>query len=178
VKNKVPFLIPALFSVLISFTQQPSAIKIYAYSQAIAHGRDPGKDIINENGSQEKGNVKQGINYLIYLEYTRYSLIKPEQIWIHGVCYSIKSVILPETPVLLDEQTGPVKSKNTILVPKTSGKVLQLVITGLIKEPGKYLSSQKKLINESDLVVSYLWKGRMYYKSIKKIKMLEPIAAV
>ena len=177
-KYKLPFLIPALLSVLVSSAEKTPIIKIYAYSQAITRGRDPGKGIINENGTLEKENAKPGIHYLIYLEQTRSSEIKPEQIWIHGISHSINSVIISNTPVELEDQVVYGESKKEILVHETFNKVLQLIITGFSKELLTTSNTLKKLISSSELVVSYLWKGKRYYKAVKKIKMLEPIAAM
>ena len=177
-KYKVPFLIPALFSVMVLFAEKTPVIKIYAYSQVISQGKNPGQGIINENGTEEKEKVKPGIHYLIYLEQARTDIVIPEHIWIHGKGYSIESILITDTPVELENQAVYNGSKKNMLVPETSNKVLQLVQTGIYKEPGKRQLTLKKLISASDLVVSYFWKGKMYYKGIKKIKMLEPIAAV
>ena len=175
---KVPFLIPALLSVWISTAEKKPIVKIYAYSQATTRGLDPGKGAINEYGKEEIKNVKPGIHYLIYFEQSPFSVLKPEQVWIKGIGYSINGVDIIITPVKLESQPNYGQSNNDILVPETSNNVLQLIITGISKEPISNSSTLRKLISSSDLVVSYIWKEKRYYKAIKKIKMLEPLAAM
>lgn len=177
-KLKVPFLMPALFSVWVFSSEKAPIIKVHAYSQAITRGIDPGKGVINENGTEERQHVKPGIQYLIYLEQPGTASIKPELIWIHGVGYSINSVIVTKTPVVLENQEVYGESKKNILVQKTSNKVIQLILTGISDPPANRPATVKKLIAASDLVVSYFWKGKRYYAGVKKIKMLEPVAAM
>ena len=177
-KYKILFISAVLFSVPAFSLEKLPVIHIYAYSQAITQGKDPGKGIINENGSEEKENAKPGIHYLIYVEQAGLPAIKPQQIWISGICYSIKSIAITNTPIGLEDQAVYGESKKTILVAETSNKVIQLIINGISPVPIKSSPSLKKLIASSDLVVSYLWKGKKYYRGIKKIKLLEPIASV
>jgi hypothetical protein len=67
-------------------------------------------------------------------------------------------------------------SEKIVLVPATTNKIVLL-------SPGSKLSNKpsvwlKKIMAKADLVITYQWKGKIWYYPVSKIKVLEVIAGV
>jgi hypothetical protein len=59
------------------------------------------------------------------------------------------------------------------LVPKTTQKVVRLV-PQREATTATLSSAAKKMVTSNELVVSYKWKGKTYYKALKTLTELDP----
>jgi len=145
--------------------------KVYAYSQSFTPGIVPQRDIAEKPGAafQKSHTI---INYYIYLKLGSSALVQPKQIWIKGKWYKIIRSSPVKTPVFADQ---PGKK---ILVPSTGYKVLQVQPGDTLQAIGKLSGTVKKMMNNSELVIAYNWKGVTYYNSVKKITVLERVHAL
>ena len=155
-----------------------AVIKVYAYAQSVVPGVNPNSKAIDESGKEINVKPKSRLNYLIYLEQKKSATIRPTIIWIKDKCYSITYEEVKQTPVELSSSNLMSDKKKMELVPKTKNKVLKLILTGEIEDKGKQSTNLKKLIAKNNLVISYNWKGKMYYATLKNIKTLEPLATM
>lgn len=155
------------------FAQKPPIVKVYAYSQAVLQGIKP-TNTVDESGKEIKRLSENKLSYFFYVEQKKSTVIKILSVWVKGKNYSVKTDTVLQTPVVMNSSANDIIT----LVPKSSNKILW-VTPGKenmrAKKPGADL---KKLINLSELVIVYLWKGKIYYSSVKKIKELKPFAAV
>ena len=97
--------------------------------------------------------------------------IFPEKVWINGQWYKVKSYAVVKTPVNTDSPT------RVQLVPSLQKKVIQL-------EPGdpepairRPFASLAKMIRNDEFILRYVWKGKVYYRSLAKISVLDPVHA-
>jgi hypothetical protein len=162
---------------LLSQTNTP-VVKVYAYAQSVVSGVNPNNKAIDESGKEIKAIPKSRLNYLFYLEQKKSATIQPTTIWIKDKSYSITYEEVKQTPVELSGSNLMNDKKKMELVPKTKNKVLKLTLTGVFEDQAIISSTLKKLIAKNNLVISYNWKGKTYYATIKNIKMLEPLAAM
>lgn len=145
--------------------------KVYAFSQAFTPGIVPQRDIAEGPGKAvQKSHTK--INYYIYIKLGSSALVQPKQIWIMGKWFKIIRSSLVKTPVYSD---GPGKK---LLVPSTGYKVLQVQPGDTLQSAGKISPALKKMINSSELVLAYSYKGMTYYSALKKITVLERVQGI
>jgi hypothetical protein len=175
---KLNFLLPVVFLLLSSFLngQTYPLAKVHAYAQAMLSGVKP-QGIIEEGGKEIKTNSGAKFNYFIYAEYRPQLKFTINAIWIKGQAYGVKTKTVIETPVVLDQSATGTGGQKTEMVPATKYRVLQLFPSGLVntrETPARI----KKLVETSDLVIRYLWKGKTWYYALPKINLLEPFAGV
>ena len=174
-KKKV--FIPAIcFAILSlsSFTQvQPAVKKIYGYKQASIPGILP--DYSGENDIKPTGKKpKQNFNYWFYLEIPKAEKINVTGLWVAGLRYDIKTETVSNLPMKKIIFTGMEKNDTTVMVPATRNKVMLIYPSGESKDTAinsKYITG---LTNKNELVISYLWKNKKYYATLKKLKELNP----
>jgi hypothetical protein len=143
-------------------SSQPS-LKIYGYAQSHLPGMVPKGT--SGNGAQT--------SYFVYLQHSSSVKITPAALWIHGKRTAFK----PEEadlPVVITNNNIPGKPVKTTLVPKNGLKTIsfQQLKTGL---GDKTTSSINKLSAKNELVIEYKWKGKTWYKTLKKLTVLEPL---
>jgi hypothetical protein len=151
-------------------SSQPS-IKVFGFEQENTPG------IVTANLKDENGNpIKKAAtqkNYLVYLSFNQEHNIIPQQIFIGGKAFSVATSTIESTPVQYINNNIPGKSQQTVLIPKTSNKVIELKIVGPIDV--EKTSTLQKLTNKNDVVISYFWKKKKYFTVLKKLKKLEPV---
>lgn len=158
------FLFIAVFLFVSSFAQTEGASKIYGYKQKVKPGT------IRVDGNGKSVQKKPQYNYFIYLAST--TKVVPVEIWINGEAYSVTVNSVSSTPV---EYTNPTSGENKplVLVPKTTRQILQLGPSlNKIEKPtqkGKILSAK------NELVVIYKGSGKLYYKSLSKLKEMDSV---
>lgn len=154
-----------------------SKVKIRAYSQIMMPGMVP-KNVTDENGNPVNIKKEYPVNYYIYAVYKPAEKIIFSDIWLKGHYRKVKTNLVESTPVINFNYNIPDKPIKVILVPATKLKVVS--ITPDENQVAKMPSSSlfKKLKNQSELIVSYLYKGKKYFIGVKKIKKLEPIAGM
>lgn len=156
-----------LIAMVLSFFSQgqtEGASSLYGYKQAVL----PGTVRTDDNGRPMPH--KQQYNYFIYIASS--GKITPMEIWIDGEVNSV-TAINSTSPVEYKNPTS-LENKSKTLVPKTSGKLLQLSPSG--KKVEKPTQKGKRLATKNELVVIYKSSGKLYYKTISKLNVLEPVA--
>jgi hypothetical protein len=175
-KKKYLYLFFSIFLIQNSLLAQYSpVIKKYAYSQITTPGTMPVETDENGNKITKKSGPAPG--YYIYVIIAKKDAIKITELWIKGKRYSVQTEVVLETPIeAINTDTGE-NTKKTILVPKTTNKVLRLTPLRIQPEnkPGKYI---KQLMSKSEVVVVCTRKGKKYYTAINKIIVLPPIAGM
>jgi hypothetical protein len=172
--NKKIF-IPVFFLIVIVsglIQAKPPVKKIYGYKQASIPGilRDHSK----ENDIQPSGKTKpkQNYNYWFYLEFPKTEKVNITGLWISGIRYDIKTDTIADLPVRKIIFTGLEKNDTTIMVPVTKNKIILVYPSGESKiNDSKYALNLARL---NELVVRYVWKNKIYYTTIKKLKELAP----
>jgi hypothetical protein len=151
---------------------QPT-VKIFAFEQQSHPGTVPAA-VKDENGNPiQKAAAKT--NYFIFLSFKKNYVIKPVQIFIKGFSFAMDTVTeVEKTPVEYTNRTIPDNPHKTTLVPKTSNKVIKIDPTESV-EPVENGAHIKNLIKANDVVITYVWKGKEYFVTEKKIKELDPI---
>jgi len=159
------FLFIAILASFFSFAQAEGASKIYGYKQKLM----PGTIRVDENGNPAPR--KTIYNYYIYLAST--SKVTPVEIWINNEAYSVTINEVKTTPV---EYTNPTSDADIskILVPKTTRRVLQL--TPVLNKIQKPTLKGKALSAKNELVVIYKGNRKLYYKTVSKLSVLEPLS--
>ena len=151
---------------------QPT-LKLYGYKQVIFPGTVPVR--ISEDGNQSAQVApKARNNFFLYLAYPKSESIQPLQLWIRKKAYSVKVETIAKTPVEHVNRNIPARPVTTVLVPKTTQKVMFLNPKELTGKPVTPSAAAQKLIDTSELVLAYKWKGKTYYKALKELKELEP----
>jgi hypothetical protein len=147
--------------------------KIYAYKQASIPGILP--DYSDENDIKDekakKPERKQNYNYWFYLSILKTDNITVTGLWISGKQYDIKTETVKDLPVKKIVFTGLEKNDTTIMVPKTSNKIILVYPSGEKADDSKYALNFAKT---NDLVIRYIRKGKILYTTLKKIKELTP----
>jgi len=159
------FLFIAILASFFSFAQVEGASKIYGYKQKVM----PGTIRVDENGNPAPR--KTIYNYYIYLAST--SKVTPVEIWINNEPYDVTINEVKTTPV---EYTNPTSDagKSKILVPKTTRRVLQL--TPALNKIQKPTLKGKALSVKNELVIIYKGNRKLYYKTVSKLSVLEPLS--
>ena len=172
--NKKIF-IPVFFLVTIvsGFTQlKPPVKKVYGYKQASIPGILPNYSEENDIQPTGKSKPKQNYNYWFYLEFLKTEKINITGLWISGIRHDIKSDTITDLPVRKIIFTGIEKNDTTIMVPATKNKIILVYPSGESKiDDSKYALNLARM---NELVVRYVWKNKIYYTTIKKLKELNP----
>jgi hypothetical protein len=172
--DKKTFIPVFLLIVVISgFTQaKPPVKKIYGYKQASIPGILPKYPEENNIKPLGKTKPKQNYNYWFYLEFPKTEKINITGLWISGIHHDIKTDTITNLPVRKIIFTGMGKNDTTIMVPVTKNKIILVYPSGESKtDDSKYALN---LANLNELVVRYVWKNKIYYSTMKKLKVLDP----
>lgn len=153
----------ALF-VSLAVAGQPT-LKLYGFSRVSTPGMVPAREF-DENGRTISKPAQESVGYFIYLAANASLDIQLKEIWIMGKRYKIKSVPAIQSPVIAGKDT---------LVKRTSQKVQELQWDSNPLNTTGIPSAIKKLAANNELLLKYQWKGKTWYKTLKKIKKLEPV---
>lgn len=159
-----------LLAGLISGAQPPLTLK--GYKQVVIPGTVP-VGISEDAPPSTRIGKRVSTNYYLYLVYPPKEAVQPLQVWIHKKPYKITVEPVAQTPV---EHTGrniPTRPVTTVLVDKTGQKVVRLLPAAAL-ESAPLPTRVQKLVDRSELVVAYKWKGKTCYKALDKITELEP----
>ncbi len=156
--------------------QSQLVLKWYAFSQQSTPGMIPVR-VPRENGQPDIETPHVRTTYYIYVSLQPTAKISLEKVWIGGKQYKANFAPVDSTPVVNHVYTAGSKVETTVLVPRTKQQVLQLVVDEEISQPDfKPTFQVGKMISKSALVVSYRYKGKLYYSYTAKIKALTPQA--
>jgi hypothetical protein len=148
--------------------------KLYAYKQAGIPGIQPG--VTGEAGDKQKGKRKESFNYWFYLVFSKSGMINITGLWLSGKKFTVKTEPITELPVKKINYTSASGNDTVTLVPFTKNAVLLTYPAGEDKDTAavsKYLSD---LVSKNELVITYYWKGKKFYKVSRKITVLDPEA--
>lgn len=163
IKMKKGLLITALlFSLVI--TGQP-ALKLYGFSRISTPGMVPAREF-DENGRAISTPANESIGYFIFLAANASIRVQPKEIWIMGKRYLVSSAPVLQSPVIAGKDT---------LVKSTSLRIQELQWENNPLSTKGIPSIVKKMTSNNELVLKYQWKGRIWYKTVKKIQELEPV---
>ena len=163
----------------VSFTcvaeAQPS-IKLYAYSRETTQGtvrRNPN----NENGNPVISSREPLQNYYVFAVYKGSSPVRIASLWIKGKRYQVQVEKTDSTPVILSTGGPGINTSKEILVPATKSNVISIVPLGKPMDE-HILNSIPASRRHSAIIVSYYYRGKLYYAGLKKIKSLLPAPGV
>ena len=150
---------------------QPT-LGLRGYKQLVFPGTVPVR--ISE-GEGSTATVKRGpaTNYFLYLSYAKGETIQPLQVWINKKAYTVSVEGVGPIPIEHTNRNIPTRPVKTVLVPKTTQKVVRLV-PQREATTATLSSAAKKMVTSNELVVSYKWKGKTYYKALKTLTELDP----
>lgn len=137
--------------------------KLYGFSQSQLPGMVP-------KGSSGNG-AKTEIS--IYFQWNQKNIVKPTGLWVNGKSQSFQ-LVSEKIPVVQVDKTFPAKPVKKVLVPANGLKTV--VFKGIQSKTGVIPAAAKKLVPSNAVVVEYEWKGKKYYKTLKKLTMLEAVA--
>ncbi len=163
IKMKKGLLITALLFSLV-MAGQPT-LKLYGFSRVSTPGMVPAREF-DENGRTISKPANESVGYFIYLAANASLKIQPKEIWIMGKRYLINSAPVIQSPVIAGRDT---------LVKATSLKVQELKWNNSPLNTTSLSKAVKKMTAANELVLKYQWKGKTWYKTVKKIKELEPV---
>ncbi len=151
-------------------------VNVYAYSQAFLGGVNPGAT--EEGGGQVKVIPKEKLNYYFYVEYLPKEKFAFTILWIKGQPFRVRTDSILQTPVHASTEDIGVSSTKTVLVPATNNKVLRLFPADQLKISAKPPGWLRKMQEKNEIFIGCKWKGKIWYYSVPKIKVLEAIAGV
>lgn len=163
IKMKKGLLITALLFSLV-MAGQP-ALKLYGFSRVSTPGIVPAREF-DENGRAISKPANESIGYFIYLAASASLKIQPKEIWIMGKRYMVSSAPVIQSPVIAGKDT---------LIKASSLKIQELQWDNNPSTTTSLPVTVKKLAATNELVLKYQWKGKTWYKTVKKIKELEPV---
>jgi hypothetical protein len=172
--DKKIFILVFLLIVIVSgFAQaKPPVKKIYGYKQASIPGILPNYSEENDVQPSGKTKRKQNYNYWFYLEFPKTEKINITGLWISGIRHDIKTDTLNDLPIRKIIFTGMEKDDTTIMVPLTKNKIILVYPASESKIDDSKYALDLARINE--LVIRYVWKNKIYYTTMKKLKVLDP----
>ncbi|HEY9364914.1 MAG TPA: hypothetical protein VIQ00_16745 [Chitinophagaceae bacterium] len=164
-----------LTSCLLSSCYSSSQIKVYAYTQPVITGVSP-NTAIDEKGKKVESPRKNRANQYFYFEFKPGKNPTPVAIWFKDKAWKVTTQPVSETPIEIMDQQVPGKSAKTILVPASGNEVVSLSLDFSNPVPFTPNTKLKNLLADSDVVFEYTYKGKTYYKALKKITQLNPVA--
>lgn len=164
---KLVFAFLAILATIGVSAQQNKNVKLYAYSQKVTPGtqKAPERD---ENGNRVPAAETSGMyNYMLYAVSSSPARVYPVELWLKGKKYGVSFKTITQTPVT---HSAYGNAEKKVLVPKTSGKVLQLIPTDVYAD--KEYPKAEKLAGENELVFVYKQNGKFYYQTLPQLTSL------
>ncbi len=154
---------------------QTNSDQLYGFRQTVIPGAAAAKRITDDAGNVIENNTENNrYNYYIYLATSAKTRVYPVEIWLKGEPFSARPETVASTPVTATDNVILGRAQKTILVPKTTQKVIRLIPTPLMAD--KSSNKAKSLAQEAELVVVYKQGGKTYYKTLKTLTTLAPKA--
>lgn len=152
---------------------QPPVVKAYAYSQKTISGIR--EEIVNDDEGVKQRESPFPTTYFLYAEVKKGTKLSVTGVWIENKYYSsaLKKV---KTPVLLENESVPLKEKDTLLK-RTSNDVFALTLN----EEKKWESPNadiKKLTENNKAIFFLKYNNTLVNVPVKNIKELQPKAAM
>ena len=146
---------------------QQSSIKLYAFKQAVVSGVKSSYET-DEKGKEIKTKPQVLTNYLIYISHPIELELHFIELWIDGKHFGIKEQ-RTSTPVQISYDNGTNAPELITLINETTDNVLKLEP---VQAPSFKTTISKKIIKANELILAYKLNGKIYLKTMKKIKSL------
>jgi hypothetical protein len=140
--------------------QSIPVVKIYGYKQQLFQGKKTSK---NEP-------IKKTEQYKLFVEYRKNSSINITEVWIQSNYFRFTTHPKLKSPILDVQQPA----NKQILVPKTTNRIIEIDLTNKQEPSPRPTAALGKLLQSNDVVISYLFKGKTYFATLKKMIALEP----
>jgi hypothetical protein len=164
------FLIGFVLFALAAAGQTKGTGKLYGYKESVAPGI-PRRDL-QEDGTEITQQPRARANYYIYLVTPMRAY--PSEVWMNGEMYSASVRTITQTPVQHTNHQVPSEPVQTVLVPKTNERVIQITPAPAITS--KQSSAGKRLAATNELVVVYRHGGKFYYQVLPKLSAMNGAA--
>ena len=164
---------PGLLFLITVVTQGQPSLKVYGYKQASISG--VAKNRSGGETSQAKSE-EQTFNYWFYIKTSKSVALDILDLWISGKRFNPKTEPVTELPVKKTNYTAAAGNETRVLVPFTKGKILLSYPAGLNNGPAQISKYLSNLVSGNELVISYSYKEKRYYKILKILTVLEPEA--
>ena len=153
---------------------QAQISKIYGYHQIVYGGAMQMND--NEEDKTSNNKTKQSLSdqYFIFAVTDKNKMMIPQQLWINQQLYNFTLDTIRLLPFILRSPGRNEGLSKDTLVKSATGCVIQL------KDPiqanqQNITESIRKMVDEYELVLIYLYKGRVRKIFIRKMKQLPPV---
>ncbi len=151
-----------LITSLFSAAQKGAILKSYAYQQEISPGMQ----------MEYAEEPKVMMSYFIYLEILKKTNIDVKYIWVGKKCSKPRAINISKLPVVIQNDAGVTNNDaSETLVPVTKNTVVQILQTDDVDD--KKLTTGRNLAAKNAFVIAYIYKGKWYYYTGKKIKELQ-----
>lgn len=161
-----------LFSVLTSFFLSLSAqpvSRLYVFSREYYPGMVRQRDIPAENKGSVPKQPHSGTRYFIYAAIEGQALPAMRKIWLKGQWYSILQTEKVSRPVL----SNPPGTKE--LIPDGKETILSILPGTRMEGKAASFPALRKMMQQQEAILCYLWRGKYYYRPLKKITLLDPV---
>jgi hypothetical protein len=176
-KQVLTLLLLPLLSSSFASAQKAPVVKMYAYIQHVLPGTKRNV-IVDENGNTIEPATQKKMNYFFYAEKKKSETIKIAGIWMYGKKYLARYDNVAATPVEIFKGTSSNDSNKITLIPDADNEFVQILPGPTTTKGAKLSGYLKKMVQQNDLVLIYLWKGKTWYFPVKKIKNLSSVASV
>ncbi len=136
--------------------------KVYAYSQE------------SLSGKRSNHPVTPKISYRLFVIVNPKQKITVSGVWLKNNYYNFSAKNIPSKEVLNESSNF----EKQVLVTKTTNNVLELILTKQIDPAPRPNSKLGSLLQNNEVVITYVWKGKEFYAVLKKITILPPFAAM
>ncbi len=175
-RKSLILLVIAVISGSFAPAQKPPVLKIYAYTQVVLPGTKKNV-IVEENGNTIEPASTTKMNYFFYAELNKSANIRITGIWMNGKKYEVKVDSVSTNPVEIFAGTVSNGSNKIVLTPDPGNRFLQILPGKASTRGTKLPSALKGMVKANELVLVYLWQGKIWYSPAQKIKNLSPVAS-
>ncbi len=170
-KAAVIFFIGCIFSVGTGCSQSNKIIKGYAFARNVMPGVKPGVSL-NEDGTVTKRQTQPGIQYFIYTETKDSTELQVKNVWIKGIQYAAHIEKVKDIPSAIAKDSSIL---NRDSLAGTGGLTTWQINVGEIISSSHKNFDKPSQLEEPEVLISYLYKNKIQYFSIPKLKYLEPL---
>ncbi len=152
-------------------SQSHQIVKGYAFARSVIPGVKPGVSL-HEDGTVTKKQGQPGTQYFIYTETKDSTRLQVKNVWIKGVQYDAHIEKAKDIPLAIAEDSSIL---NRDSLASANGLITwQINVGEIISSSHKNFDKPSKL-EEPEVLISYLYKNKIQYFSISKLKYLEPV---
>ncbi|MEO8109508.1 MAG: hypothetical protein ABI594_05740 [Ginsengibacter sp.] len=152
-------------------SQSHQIVKGYAFARNVMPGVKPGVSL-NEDGTVTKRQSQPGIQYFIYTKTKDSTKPEVKNVWIKGIQYAAHIEKAKDFPLAIAEDSSIL---NRDSLAGARGLITwQINVGEMISSSHKNFDKPSQL-EEPEVLISYLYKNKIQYFSVSKLKYLEPL---